>query len=357
MKDLDKLGIDRFRGRYSEEESPVRNHVAFLMASLVLAAVMLAAPIAAPAQVSVGVSVTFGPPALPVYVQPPCPDPDFIWVPGYWAWDPDFGYYWVPGMWVLAPFPGALWTPGYWAWSDGVYIWYEGYWGPVVGYYGGIDYGYGYTGYGYEGGYWRGNRFYYNRSVNNISGRNITTVYSRPVRNVRPSGASFHGGRGGTTVRPTAEQLAAARERRSSLSGAQQQQLRSARTDPRQRATVNRGRPAIAATPKPGVFTGRGVTGASRAGAPYKAPPVRKAAPHERVLTPKPGAEMRPPGTAPERITPGTPRRAPERIAPGTSRRAPEQRLNEPRPASQRPETRKPLPPKKETREEREEQR
>jgi hypothetical protein len=408
MKDHDEVGIDRFRGRYSEEELPAGNFAAgeggerqsllpatvnvgrlggfaarallSLFVSLLLAAVMLAAPIAAPAQVSVGVSVTFGPPALPVYVQPPCPAPDFIWVPGYWAWDPDFGYYWVPGMWVLAPFPGALWTPGYWAWSDGVYIWYEGYWGPVVGYYGGINYGYGYTGYGYQGGYWSGNRFYYNRSVNNISGRNITTVYSRPVRNVRPSGASFHGGRGGTTIRPTAEQQAAARERRSSLIGPQQQQLRSARTDPKQRATVNRGRPAIAATTRPGVFRGQGVTGASRAGAPYKAPPGRRAAPHERVLTPKPG-EMRPPGTAPERVTPGTPRRAPERMAPGTPRRvpermapgtsrrapermapgtprrAPEQRLNEPRPAQQRPETRKPAQPKKETREEREEQR
>ena len=408
MKEHDELGIDRFHGRHAEEELPAGNLAAgeggggqslrpvavnvgrqgrltararlSLFVSLVLAAVMLAAPIAAPAQVSVGVSVTFGPPALPVYVQPPCPDPDFIWVPGYWAWDPDFGYYWVPGMWVLAPFPGALWTPGYWAWSDGVYIWYEGYWGPVVGYYGGIDYGYGYTGYGYEGGYWRGNRFYYNRSVNNISGRNITTVYSRPVRNVRPSGASFHGGRGGTTVRPTAEQLAAARERRSSLSGAQKQQLRSARTDPRQRATVNRGRPAIAATPKPGVFTGRGVTGASRAGAPYKAPPGRKAAPGERGRAQKPGAEMRPPASAPERVAPGAqrgleqraieprrgPRRpektksspsemrppasAPERVAPG-AQRGPEQRAIESRPAPGRPGTKKPAPQKKEQKE------
>ncbi len=328
-----------------------------LFVFLLLAAVMLAAPITSPAQVSVGVSVTFGPPALPVYVQPPCPDPGYIWVPGYWAWDPDYGYYWVPGMWVLAPFPGALWTPGYWAWSNGAYFWYEGYWGPVVGFYGGINYGYGYTGFGYQGGYWRDNRFYYNRSVNNISGRNITTVYSRSVRNVRPSGASFNGGRGGTLARPTSEQLSAARERRSSLSGEQREQLRAARTDPKQRATVNRGRPATAATTRPGVFTGRGVTGASRAGAPYKAPSGVKAAP-ERMApgTPRRAPERVAPGTprrAPERVAPGTPRRAPERVAPGAPRRAPEQRLNEPRPAPQRPETRKPLPPKKETGEER----
>ena len=408
MKEQDELGIDRFRSRHSEEELPVENLAAgkggggrsvlpvtgnvgrpgrfaararlSLFVSLLLAVVMLAAPVSSPAQVSVGVSVTFGPPALPIYVQPPCPDPGFIWVPGYWAWDPNFGYYWVPGMWAPAPFVGMLWTPGYWAWNDGMYIWYDGYWGPVVGYYGGINYGYGYTGYGYAGGYWSGDRFYYNRTVNNINVTNITTVYSKPVGNVRPAGASFNGGPGGTTVRPTSEQLAAARQRRSSLTSAQAQHMQVARTDPRQRATINHGRPAIAATVKPGEFTGRGVVGAERAGSPYKAPPGSKAAPGERVRAPKPGAEMRPPVTAPERMAPGTQRRepeqrhneprpapqrqemrppvtAPERMAPGTQRREPEQRVNEPRPPSQRPETVRPSPQKEENKDEKEERR
>ncbi len=361
MKAKDVLGIDRFRKRYPKEELPVslaagkscegqsilpmaacfgrperlaakaRLPLAVVV-SLLLAVGLLAAPVASPAQVSVGVSVTFGPPALPVYVQSPCPYPGFIWVPGYWAWDPDFGYFWVPGMWVLPPSPGALWTPGYWAWSDGVYIWYEGYWGPVVGYYGGINYGYGYTGYGYDGGYWSDGRFYYNRVVNNISETNITNVYSRTVRNVAPTGASFNGGPGGTTARPTSEQQAAARERWSSLTGAQRQQLQTARADPRQRATVNRGRPAIAATMRPGEFTGHGAVGASRAGAPYKEPPVRKAAPGENARTPKPGAGMRPSV------------RAPERAAPGAPQGGPEQRGYEPRPAQRRPDTTKPSP-------------
>src|SRR5215469_602204 len=67
---------------------------------------------------AVGIVVSFGPPALPVYVQPLCPAPNYIWVPGYWAWDPDFGdYFWVPGTWLLAPDPGFLWTPGFWAWN------------------------------------------------------------------------------------------------------------------------------------------------------------------------------------------------------------------------------------------------
>jgi len=74
---------------------------------------------AALAQVSIGVSVRIGPPALPVYEQPACPGDSFIWIPGYWAWGPD-GYFWVPGTWVIAPRVGFLWTPGYWGWGGGL---------------------------------------------------------------------------------------------------------------------------------------------------------------------------------------------------------------------------------------------
>ncbi len=371
MKEQAELGIDSFLSRRSEESTarnltagevgwgqPVQTmtvNIGFLgrlvargrltlFVSLSLALVMLAAPVASPAQVSVGVSVTFGPPPLPIYAQPFCPGPGFVWIPGYWAWDPAIGYYWVPGMWVVAPFVGALWTPGYWAWSNGVYIWYEGYWGTAVGFYGGINYGFGYTGYGYDGGYWSGGMFHYNRRVNNINATNITTVYSRNVSNVRPTGVSFNGGPGGTAVRPTTEQLIAARQRHSSLTETQKQQMQVARSDPKQRATVNHGRPAIAATTKPGVFTGRGVTGAGRPEVPYKTPPGYKVVPGERARTSKPGPEMHAPFAAPEHITPGTPRKEPER------------RMNEPRPAP-RPETAKPSPKEEKTKDEREEPR
>ncbi|POA77628.1 hypothetical protein C1883_32095, partial [Pseudomonas protegens] len=57
------------------------------------------------AQVNIGVSVSFGPPELPVYEQPLCPGDGYLWTPGYWAWD-GYDYYWVPGTWVLAPEPG-----------------------------------------------------------------------------------------------------------------------------------------------------------------------------------------------------------------------------------------------------------
>ncbi|MBV9315911.1 MAG: YXWGXW repeat-containing protein, partial [Gammaproteobacteria bacterium] len=105
----------------------MRNFARALIAALSLTAV----PVLSQAGLFIGVSVGLPPPALPVYVQPPCPAAGYIWIPGYWAWDED--YYWVPGTWVLAPEPGLLWTPGYWGWSEGAYLWHAGYWGPQVG--------------------------------------------------------------------------------------------------------------------------------------------------------------------------------------------------------------------------------
>ncbi len=149
-----------------------------LLGLLVLAALILAMPSALPAQVAV--SITIAPPVLPVYVQPVCPAPGYIWTPGYWAWGPD-GYYWVPGTWVEAPEVGFLWTPGYWGWGDGVYLWHDGYWGPHVGFYGGVVYGFGYDGVGFAGGEWRGREFFYNSRVTNV---NVTIIHNTFERNV-----------------------------------------------------------------------------------------------------------------------------------------------------------------------------
>jgi hypothetical protein len=56
------------------------------------------------------------------------------------------GYYWVPGTWILPPEAGLLWTPGYWESEEGVYVFHVGYWGPHIGFYGGVNYGFGYDG-------------------------------------------------------------------------------------------------------------------------------------------------------------------------------------------------------------------
>jgi hypothetical protein len=132
------------------------------------------------------------PPPVPDYDQPPSPGDGYIWTPGYWAWGAD-GYEWTPGAWVEAPYTGALWTPGYWGYYDTGYLWYPGYWGPTVGYYGGINYGFGYFGIGFYGGYWGGGRFWYNRCYSNIGFGRGFNVYNRPFNgfSARPGGASF----------------------------------------------------------------------------------------------------------------------------------------------------------------------
>ena len=119
----------------------------------------------------IGISIAIGPPMLPFYDQPICPGDGYLWTPGYWAYDDSVSdYYWVAGTWILPPEEGYLWTPGYWGWDNGGYFFNDGYWGPTVGFYGGINYGFGYWGGGYGGGRWDNGHFYYNRSVNNMSG-------------------------------------------------------------------------------------------------------------------------------------------------------------------------------------------
>src|SRR5580704_14022778 len=98
-----------------------------LLLALFLAAGFFSLTSPASAQIAVGISVHVAPPALPVYVQPPCPTEGYIWTPGYWAYR-DSDYYWVPGVWVAPPRVGLLWTPAYWGFAGGVYGFHAGYW-------------------------------------------------------------------------------------------------------------------------------------------------------------------------------------------------------------------------------------
>ena len=218
----------------------------------------LSAPSLSSAQVSVGLSITLAPPPLPVYVQPALPAAGYIWTPGYWAYGPD-GYYWVPGTWVLPPAVGLLWTPGYWVWRDGIYAWNAGYWGPHVGFYGGINYGFGYTGVGFFGGDWDHGVYRYNRTVNNITITNVT-VYNRPVAVAAVGRVSFNGGNGGTRAQPTQGELAAAHEQHVAATPLQTQHEHAAAGNHALLASVNHNRPPIAATSRPGEFKGAAVT-------------------------------------------------------------------------------------------------
>ncbi|HXM23910.1 MAG TPA: hypothetical protein VN948_21815 [Terriglobales bacterium] len=253
---------------------PIRRIPSLLFGSLFFAVVMvMVLPAASFAQI--GVSITIGPPALPVYEQPPCPAEGYIWTPGYWAYGDD-DYYWVPGTWVMAPEVGFLWTPGYWGWGGAAFLFHEGYWGPRVGFYGGISYGFGYFGEGYEGGRWDNGRFFYNRSVNNVNITNIHNVYNTTViNNTTVNRVSYNGGEGGISARPRPEEEAAARERHIPPVAAQTQHVEAARANPELRASANHGKPPIAATPKPGAFRDRAVVPAKEAGAPYHPPANR----------------------------------------------------------------------------------
>lgn len=219
----------------------------------------------------VRITVAFGPPAIPVYEQPICPGDGYIWVPGYWAWDGE-DYYWVPGTWILAPEVGYLWTPPWWGWDGGVFLFHDGFWGPEVGFYGGINYGFGYFGEGFVGGRWNDGHFFYNRSVTNVNVTIIHNVYNEHVDIRNESHVSFNGGQGGLSARPTPQEDAAARQRHIGPVAAQTQHMEAARGNPEFRANANHGKPPVAATARPSEFRGEGAVPARDAGGTYRGP-------------------------------------------------------------------------------------
>ena len=337
-----------------------RSSVVALMLGAALPA-YLTAP--AQAQLAVDVSVEIVPPPLPYYEQPIIPAEGYIWVPGYWSWDPNEGdYYWVPGTWVEPPQPELLWTPAYWGWVGGRYAFHPGYWGREVGFYGGIDYGFGYTGDGYYGGHWDHGSFFYNRAVNNITNVRITNVYNQTVIvNNTANRASFNGGNGGTTARPTPQQETFARERHVEATPLQRQHVEAASKDRALFSKQNHGEPAVAATARPGVMQGEGVTRASRTPvSPVSAPNREPGRPEE---SPRPGqppraeektpAEepRRPPQAEPsveERRPMEAPKEAPReapREAPKAEQPRPVEAPREPPKAEPRMEERRPAPP------------
>jgi hypothetical protein len=272
-----------------------------LFAILLIAPIVLRPATSAQAQIGIGLAITIAPPVLITYAQPPMPEIGTIWTPGYWAYGND-GYYWVPGTWVLPPSQGVYWTPGYWGWQSGSYLFHTGYWGPQVGYYGGINYGYGYGGTGYQGGEWHGHDFAYNRSANNFGGVRVTNVYERPIGRDASTGPSFNGP-GGATGRPTPQEEAAGRLGHTEPTAQQTQHAQAASQDRELRASVNHGHPTTAAmsrpagpgsSPPPGLEAtpaGREATPAGREAMPA----LREAAPATHQATPA-GREAAPAG-------------------------------------------------------------
>jgi hypothetical protein len=322
--------------------------IARLLSIIPALLIVLALPINSNAQIGVGVSINIAPPALPVYEQPPLPDVGYMWTPGFWQYGPE-GYYWVPGTWVQPPTVGVLWTPGYWGWANGAYAFNEGYWGPHIGFYGGVNYGFGYGGVGFEGGEWRNGGFFYNRAVVNIGGGvRVTNVYEKTVIvNNNTTRVSFNGGAGGTSARPTPTELAASRETHVPRTAEQEQHIHAASTNHAMLASVNHGAPTVAATAKPGVFEGKGVVSASHAApASAHAPAAREqtahahapAASHDAVAHPATPqakhAAPRPAKPAPEAKPEESPAAARPEAKPEAARPAP---AAAPRPAAPAP--------------------
>jgi hypothetical protein len=122
------------------------------------------------------------PPPLPEEDQPALSQDGYLWTPGFWYWR-DQRYLWSPGAWERPPQAGFLWTPAYWVPAGSVFVFHPGHWGSVVGFYGGINYGHGYTGNGYIGGHWIGDSFAYNSAVNHVDPIVAHHTYSESVPN------------------------------------------------------------------------------------------------------------------------------------------------------------------------------
>ncbi len=227
-----------------------------LLFAVAFVAPMLTLP-AKQANAGVFVGVAIAPPALPVYVQPPLPAEGYIWTPGYWGYG-DAGYYWVPGVWVAPPRAGLLWTPGYWGFAGGLYGWHGGYWGPHVGFYGGVNYGFGYGGVGFFGGEWRGGVFAYNRAVANFGGVHVANVYeNRTVIQqntiINNNHVSYNGG-AGIQAHASPGEMQAANENHIQPTSNQMQHENFAGQDRSQLASVNGGHPGTMASSNVGAY-------------------------------------------------------------------------------------------------------
>lgn len=311
----------------------------FRSARWILLALLLCA-IPASSYAGVFISVGFAPPVLPVYVQPPCPQPGLMWTPGYWGYGPD-GYYWVPGAWVPAPYEGALWTPPYWGYEGALYVYHPGYWGMHVGYYGGVNYGFGYMGIGFVGGMWRGHEFAYNTAVVRVNETVIHTTYvDRTIveRNtiVNDRHVAFSGGPGGIRHDPTPEERMAEHEQHVGPTSFQAHHQQTFQADRSSYFKNNGGHPQTVAVNRP--------LAAEHAPAPAARPAFNGGHPQTAPAS-RPAQQMRPAPQAQQRSAP----QAQSRPAPQgqarpemQSRPAPQaQSRQESRPAQQaRPATR-----------------
>ncbi|HEY1653681.1 MAG TPA: hypothetical protein VGF86_01050 [Candidatus Tumulicola sp.] len=292
-----------------------------LFLALAVALGSAAIPVATPAQVYVSL---VAPPLMPSYVQPELTVPNAIWTPGYWAWGPA-GYYWVPGTWTQPPSPGLYWTPGYWGMNNAGagYLWNPGYWGQNVGYYGGVNYGYGYYGTGYAGGSWYGNAFRYNTAITRVNPQYVRNVYVNRTVVVRNVNRYSYNGPGGIRMKPNAQQVAWSHQRRITMTTVQRNHINEAKQDRNLYAKVNHGKPSETVVAKPLSTTNRpknfqALTPADKAAANAPKPQPKPAAkpPQHAAPKPPPHSAAKPPEHTAPKPPPQSAAKPPQHAAP-----------------------------------------
>jgi len=102
--------------------------------------------------------------------------------------------------------------------------------------------------------------------VNNVNITRIHNTYRTTViNNTNINRVSYNGGKGGINARASSAELVANRDRHIAVTSLQVQHEHAARADRAQFASVNKGRPTVAATARPGKFSGSGALAATAA--------------------------------------------------------------------------------------------
>lgn len=99
-----------------------------VLAALVLAATGAVYAPAASARTSVSVQIGVAPPPPRYEVVPP-PRPGYVWIQGYWNWDPyAHRHVWIPGRWTGMR-PGYVYHPARWEHYGNQWRFHDGRWG------------------------------------------------------------------------------------------------------------------------------------------------------------------------------------------------------------------------------------
>jgi hypothetical protein len=71
--------------------------------------------------------VTQAPPAMQTDAVVSQPNPQDVWLAGYWSWRNE-QYEWVAGHWEMPPGPSSVWVAPRWEQEGNAYRFHEGYW-------------------------------------------------------------------------------------------------------------------------------------------------------------------------------------------------------------------------------------